>query len=342
MALDEVASAPLAHPAPDPARTGEPPGPARTGESPGAGRTGSAPHPPRTGTACPPRAGAACAPRGGVGAVRRTGDWCAAARAEEYALPDRFLDDPYAALLADDATVATLRELRRLGAPVELVVLRGRLGDEALRRAVAHGTGQAVCLGAGSDTRAWRARLPARFRYFEVDLPGRSRAKARLIDATIGAQPTCHWRPVEADLRGDWPAALRAAGLRTDEPVHWILEGVTFYLPAVAAEELVRAVSELSAPGSTVVGDVLGSTVFTHPPYRPFLDRMAALGWVVTPHDRFGEWLTARGWQARGYRITDLVAGRHPLLPAPPPRRFDIDQPRRRLLLRNQEGSLRT
>jgi methyltransferase (TIGR00027 family) len=257
--------------------------------------------------------------------VRRTSDWVAAVRAAEYSQPDRFVDDPYAGLLADEEAVATVARLQELGAPVELAIIRGRLGDEALRRALAAGIDQAVCLGAGSDTRAWRAGLPAQFHYFEVDLPGQSAAKARLLDAAA-ARPTCHWHPVEADLRGGWSQPLLAAGLRTDRPVHWFAEGVVPYLSVPAAEELFRTVSELSAPGSTVVCDLLESAAFTHPPYRPFLDEFAALGLVIIPHDELDRWLVAAGWQARVYRVADLAAGTHPLVRQPLPKRLNVEQ----------------
>lgn len=259
--------------------------------------------------------------------VRRTSDWVAAVRAEEYRLPDRFIADPYAEMLIDAEAVATMQQLRELGGPAELIPLRGRLGDEALRHAVAAGTRQAVCLGAGADTRAWRLGLPGDFSYFEVDLPGQSSAKARQLAVTAGARPSCRWYPVEADVRAAWPDALAAAGMRVDLPVLWIIEGLVFYLASPEARELVRVLGIRSAPGSAVVGDVLDSALFAHPLYQPFLAQMAALGIVLTPHDEFVQWLQAAGWRAQVYRIDDLAAGAHPLLREPLPERLHVAQP---------------
>src|SRR6185295_2326098 len=64
------------------------------------------------------------------------------------------------------------------------------------------------------------------------------------------AVPTCARTVVRADLRTDWPARLTAAGLRADEPVAWLLEGLLVYLDSGEAAGLLTGVGALSAPGS--------------------------------------------------------------------------------------------
>ncbi|UUN28873.1 SAM-dependent methyltransferase [Streptomyces sp. FIT100] len=259
------------------------------------------------------------------GAVQRTGDWLAGIRAEEHKRPDRFLQDPFAALLAGPEGIAMAETFRRLGLPVEIAIIRGRLGDEALRRAVAQGISQAVNLGAGSDTRAWRLRLPTDFRYIEVDLPHLLAAKATTLERAAGS-PDCIWQCADADLRRSWRGAVTECGLRQDRPTLWIIEGVLPYLPEDVYAQLVREIGELSASGSMVVADAVDRDFLTHSGHRELLDWMRSLGIEVHALDDPPTELSHAGWSTDAFGGTDIAAGFHPLLPGGLPPRLAVPQ----------------
>jgi methyltransferase (TIGR00027 family) len=60
----------------------------------------------------------------------------------------------------------------------------------------------------------------------------------------------CERIAVPVDLREDWSAAVRAAGLDSSEPTAWLCEGLLIYLSAEEADQLLSTVSDLSVPGS--------------------------------------------------------------------------------------------
>jgi methyltransferase (TIGR00027 family) len=70
--------------------------------------------------------------------------------------------------------------------------------------------------------------------------------------AGIGAEPLATRRTIPIDLRQDWPAALKAAGLDLTAPIAWLAEGLLIYLPPDAQDRLFDNITELSVPGSTV------------------------------------------------------------------------------------------
>ncbi|GAA0497142.1 SAM-dependent methyltransferase [Streptomyces sp. NPDC046215] len=254
------------------------------------------------------------------GAVRGTSDWMAAVRAEEYERPDRCLADPYAHLLADDAARAGVARLRAVGAPIGIMIGRGRFGDEVLRRAAAEGVRQAVSLGAGGDTRAYRAGLGPDFTFYELDLPGQLTAKERTLSAA-GVRPTCRRVAVEADLRGPWAEALRAAGFTAARPTVWIAEGLFYYLHRPAALALAAEIDALGAPGSHLVFDVPDLAFRDDPRYAGFLAHMTGrgspfVGFVGDP----GDLLRGLGLRYEAYGADDLAEGRCPWLPPLPER----------------------
>ncbi|TXH28780.1 MAG: class I SAM-dependent methyltransferase, partial [Mycobacterium sp.] len=108
---------------------------------------------------------------------------------------------------------------------------------------------QAVILAAGLDSRAYRLVWPAGTVVYEIDQPDVIEFKSKTL-SDLGAAPTTERRTVAIDLREDWPAALRAAGLDATKPTAWIAEGLFGYLPPEAQDRLLDQISELSAPGS--------------------------------------------------------------------------------------------
>lgn len=115
-------------------------------------------------------------------------------------------------------------------------------------------------------------------------------------------------RPVAVDLREDWPAALRSAGLDPDRPTAWSAEGLLPYLPGAAHDALFERIEGLSAAGSRLALDGFGTGTdmrrFTALRDKYFGDTpfggldVAALFYDDARADPAG-WLTGHGWTVR-------------------------------------------
>ena len=134
------------------------------------------------------------------------------------------------------------------------VAVRTKYFDDYLLTAVRSGVRQVVILASGLDSRAYRLDWPAGTTVYEIDQPQVIEFKTTTL-ADLGAQPTATRRTVPIDLRADWPAALRAAGLDTGAPTAWLAEGLLIYLPSEAQDRLFDNITTLSAPGSAIATD---------------------------------------------------------------------------------------
>jgi methyltransferase (TIGR00027 family) len=139
----------------------------------------------------------------------------------------------------------------RTQAIVDGMGVRTKYFDDYLLAAVATGVRQVVILASGLDSRAYRLDWPSETVVYEIDQPQVIEFKTTTL-AGLGAEPTATRRTVPIDLRADWPAALRAAGLDADAPTAWLAEGLLIYLPSEAQDRLFDNITALSAPGSTV------------------------------------------------------------------------------------------
>ncbi|MGA9101494.1 class I SAM-dependent methyltransferase [Aeromicrobium sp.] len=185
------------------------------------------------------------------------------AAADGFLATDRF-SDPVAIELLDDAERVVVDQVRAGSPPdgfaarseyemvrgtSEVMVPRTVAIDAAVRASAAP---QAVLLGAGLDSRAWRMDALADVTVFEVDHPASQDDKRRRIG---DRQPVCGrlvYAPV--DFRNDdLPAALADVGHRASEPTTWVWEGVVPYLTREAMTSTLAAVAECSAPGSRLV-----------------------------------------------------------------------------------------
>jgi methyltransferase (TIGR00027 family) len=200
---------------------------------------------------------------------------------------------------------------------IDVAKVRTRFYDEFFLEA---GITQVVILAAGLDSRAYRLPWPAGTVVYEVDRPRVLEFKTRTL-AELGAEPTAGRRVVAADLRGDWPGALRAAGFDPARPTAWSAEGLLGYLPPDAQDRLLDTVTELSAPGSRVATE-------SRPHPRPGdedrtkagLDRISerwrehSFDTDLTRLRYFGErneaapYLAGRGWTLTGSTVRDLLA----------------------------------
>lgn len=245
-------------------------------------------------------------------------------RAAESARTDRLFDDPYAAAFvaaappppiaaarADDAEVPAAHREAFYRGLFRHVVLRTRFFDDYLTAAVTtHALRQVVVLAAGLDTRAYRLPWPDGVRLYEVDLPEVLAFKQRVLDER-GARPRCARTAVAADLRTDWPAALRAAGFVPDEPTAWLVEGLLVYLSAGEAAQLLTTLGGQSAPGSRLAfpgsGDFRRSPMMAGGRALPSMREISAL-WKGGLDEPAADWLGRHGWQPRTYARETVAA----------------------------------
>ena len=134
---------------------------------------------------------------------------------------------------------------------IDGMAVRTKFFDDYFINATKYAVRQAVILASGLDARAYRLPWPAGTVVYELDQPQVIEFKTTTL-AGIGAEPTATRRTVPIDLRQDWPAALKAAGLDTTAPTAWLAEGLLIYLPPEAQDRLFDNITALSVPGSTI------------------------------------------------------------------------------------------
>lgn len=205
-----------------------------------------------------------------------TAGWIAAARARESGRPDRLFADPWAAGLAGDAGWARLRASEQVGGENRFLPVRTRFFDDVVTEAASWAR-QVVLLGAGLDTRAYRLGLPADICVYEIDLPDLMAHKEAMLQAA-DARATCHRRAVSADLQGDWPTALLAAGFDRGLPTAWLAEGLVFYLDAASVEQLLTRAASLSTAHALMALDVFGTGLLRLPAMQSMIQRRDAAG----------------------------------------------------------------
>ena len=189
------------------------------------------------------------------------------------------------------------------------------------------GTGvrQAVILASGLDSRAYRLPWPDGTVVYELDQPQVIEFKTTTL-AGIGAEPTATRRTVPVDLRQDWPAALKAAGLDPAAPTAWLAEGLLIYLPPEAHDRLFDNITALSVPGSTIATEfVPGIIDFDADRVREmsgaFRDHgididMASLVYAGD-RNHVVDYLGTKGWDVEGVTRTELFERHGIEVPAP-------------------------
>jgi methyltransferase (TIGR00027 family) len=133
--------------------------------------------------------------------------------------------------------------------------IRSRAFDDFAADACRLGIRQAVILASGLDCRAYRLDWPSAMTIYEVDQPAIIEWKQSIL-ASLGCASAAHNRCVGIDLRRDWPTAPQQAGFDDAKLNAWIVEGLLVgYLPPGAHDEILDAISALSASGSRIVPD---------------------------------------------------------------------------------------
>jgi methyltransferase (TIGR00027 family) len=198
--------------------------------------------------------------------VGATATFVASGRAMATKDPRGLINDPFAEPLVravgldfftkmmdgelDTSTIDNASPARKQ-AMIDGMAVRTKYFDDYLIDATNDGVRQAVILASGLDARAYRLPWPAGTVVYELDQPQVIDFKTTTL-AGIGAQPLTTRRTIPIDLRQDWPAALKAAGLDLTAPIAWLAEGLLIYLPPDAQDRLFDNITELSVPGSRV------------------------------------------------------------------------------------------
>ena len=139
---------------------------------------------------------------------------------------------------------------------------------------------------------------------FEIDQPSVFAHKEAILEAE-GAVSRADRIVVPADLREDWPEALRSSGFDPEHPTAWVAEGLLFYLPETAVHQLLDATYRLSTPGSALATDMMSAS--PGPP-QEFKDLFAGLGapFVFTTDD-LGGLLRSHGWETEEIRMDEVA-----------------------------------
>lgn len=259
--------------------------------------------------------------------VGATALFVAAARALEAQKPDPLASDPYAGVFCRavggewaDVVDGKLpdHQLRTSDFGAHFVNFQGartRYFDNYFRRAAEAGVRQIVLLAAGLDSRAYRLAWPAGTTIFELDRPQVLDFKREVL-TRHGAKPNAERREVAVDLRDDWPQALRDNGFDAAKPSAWLVEGLIFYLPADAQQQLFSGIDALAGPGSHVA---IEDRVLLDPgefAARIEEERAAAaqgeerLFYRLVYNEQHApadEWFGEHGWSAVGTPLTDYL-----------------------------------
>ncbi|THA71617.1 SAM-dependent methyltransferase [Streptomyces sp. A0958] len=256
----------------------------------------------------------------------------AAARAIEAGRPDALARDTYAEHFVRASSASADWPVHpdqvpgrdtdplwgRLG---RFFALRTRVFDDFLLDRAAAGTRQAVILGAGLDSRAYRLAWPPGCTVFEIDRAEVLAFKRTVLDR-LGAVPSAERHPLAADLRHGWIERLIAAGFDPKRPTSWVAEGLIPYLPPAAERALIDTVVVNSAAGSALAYEVKHgakpAAAADYPLHTVVRERIGVdLSALFDPEPRpdSAAGLTARGWATTTRTPFDFTRqyGRGPL-----------------------------
>ncbi|WP_329172203.1 SAM-dependent methyltransferase [Streptomyces sp. NBC_01477] len=223
-------------------------------------------------------------------------------RGTESRRPDRLFEDRVAQLLTEvigesprTAGLPGGRLLRGRAFMRDVVALRTRFFDDELRVASAY-CRQVVLLGSGLDSRAFRLDWAPGTEVYELDRGDVLRFKHSIL-ARAGEQPRCARVAVSADLRGDWPGALRAAGFNPWRPTAWCVEELLPYLSRAENDRLLSSITAMSAAGSHLVADHFDTALQRSVSFSATARVLRAVGaaWRSTLEAPDG-WLAPYGW----------------------------------------------
>lgn len=246
----------------------------------------------------------------------------AAGRAIETNRANGLVRDPFAEAFLKEADVAVpmptrLDEVTGSASAFEqlwdavarVVGVRSRYFDEVFADSWTANVRQAVLLGAGLDTRAFRLDWPPGCTLFEIDQPHVLDFKNRVL-GTQRAHPQCTRKIVAIDLRENWCDALLAAGFDVSQPTTWLMEGLLSYLPEPTERQLCDTIHRLSGPGSRVAVDRFKDASTVHDSARDAIEQigfdLSALV-AAKPESDTVAYMAAHGWTGEGISVAELV-----------------------------------
>lgn len=200
----------------------------------------------------------------------------------------RIFSDPLAARILGADPEALAREAEEHASRRRMrifIAVRTRFAEDALAAAVERGVSQAVVLGAGLDTYAYRNQFGG-LGVFEVDHPATQAWKReRLAAAEIPVPPSLTFAPVDFE-RQSLPDGLADAGFDRARPAFFTWLGVVPYLTEEAVWSTLAFIAGLPN-GAHVVFDYADPPETLEAEHRAYHDARAARV------DALGEtWLT--------------------------------------------------
>jgi len=250
-------------------------------------------------------------------------------RSQEMTSECPLFSDPYAQLFLDAAMKRgwqlppkyMLERVRSIGG---YGASRTKWFDEFFIAAGANGISRAVILAAGLDARAWRLPWLDGTIVYEIDQPKVLEFKTQTL-AEHGAKPAAsRYVAVAADLRQDWPKALRDAGFDASQPTAWVAEGLLPYLPADAQDLLFERIHLHSARDSRIAVESFGADFFDPEYLASRREQMRQLReeagasddgdvpdvqdmWFMEERTDVAAWLTEQCWNVTSVPAAELM-----------------------------------
>jgi len=201
-----------------------------------------------------------------VKGVAKTAFFVTALRALESERSDGLIKDEYAKHLIGDKMMkfisnpenATL--LKEFSSVRNLVMSRTVISDSLIQEGIKQkNIRQIVNLGCGLDSRPYRLDLPPELKYYEIDVPDVLNYKDNVL-SKMNVKPKCQLTRIAMDLtnKDEWVNELLKNTFDKNQPTIFIMEGLIVYLHKEEAQNLFKAISNLSASGSYAIGDMNG------------------------------------------------------------------------------------
>lgn len=133
---------------------------------------------------------------------------------------------------------------------------RVRYFDDFVKKSIDEGLEQLVILGAGYDTRAYRIDgIRGKVRVFEIDHSGTQRVKMKKIKDIFVSLPD-HVEYISVDFETEnFDQRLLEHGYKKSQKTVFIIEGLIYYLPQKAVDEMLSFIATNSSTGSAIIFD---------------------------------------------------------------------------------------
>jgi len=242
-----------------------------------------------------------------INQVSDTAFMAAAYRAMETNHPKAIFHDPLAAKLAGDRGKKIIDSLPKqafIGG--WSVVIRTRIIDDFIQRAIFEGVDTILNLGAGLDTRPYRMELPESLRWVEVDYPHVIELKETRL---TGETPRCRLERLRLDLADvDARRALFDKVAAQSNKILVLTEAVTPYLSEEAVASLGEDLRAHESIGYWAV-DYFSPASYEYRRRSGMSKSMKNAPFLFEPEDYFGFFLRI-GWKPKETQYFAIEAER--------------------------------